>query len=74
MRALEEINPLVLYRSSEVAALEGETTRTLYNHIQEGTFPPPDVPPARSGAPAKWYGATLLRVRKERRRKAPAAA
>jgi predicted site-specific integrase-resolvase len=65
-----------LYRTREVAELEGISTRTLYEYVKSGLFPPPDVPPARHGAPAKWYGSTLLRVRAERRQKTvtPAAA
>jgi len=55
-----------LYRTREVADLEGVSTRTLYEHIRAGRFPPPDVPAERRGAPARWYGLTIHRIREQR--------
>lgn len=55
-----------LLRTREVAKLEGVTTRTLYDRIHTGRFPPPDVPAERHGAAAYWYESTIARIRAER--------
>jgi len=54
------------YRTREVAKLEGISKRTLYERVKDKTFPPPDEPHARHGAPDYWYASTLERAREER--------
>jgi|HubBroStandDraft_5_1064220.scaffolds.fasta_scaffold807625_2 predicted DNA-binding transcriptional regulator AlpA len=59
-----------LYRTKEVATLEGISTRTLFDYVRSGRFPPPDVKAETRGAPDRWYGSTLQRVREERKARA----
>lgn len=60
-------NPLDrLHRTREVAKLQGISTRTLYEHVKDGLFPPPDVPAERHGAPAYWYESTIRKAREAR--------
>lgn len=66
-------------RTRQVADLEGVSTRTLYEHVRLGKFPPADIPAECHGAPSYWYEATILRHREERQARAaqrgePAAA
>jgi predicted DNA-binding transcriptional regulator AlpA len=59
-----------LHRTREVAKLQGISTRTLYEYVKAGRFPPPDVPAERHGAPAFWYSSTIRRARVEQRERA----
>lgn len=53
-------------RTRQVADLEGVSTRTLYEHVRLGKFPPPDMPAECHGAPSYWYEDTIRRHREER--------
>jgi len=55
-----------LYRTSEVAALEGMSTRWLAEKVRTKQFPAPDVKAETRGAPDRWYESTLRRFREER--------
>ena len=69
MASQENVTPTPLdrlHRTREVAKLQGITTRTLYEHVKSGLFPPADVPAACHGAPAYWYESTIRRAREER--------
>lgn len=63
-----------MHRTREVAKLQGITTRTLYEHVKSGRFPPPDVPAEHHGAPAFWYESTIRRAREERQARITATA
>jgi predicted DNA-binding transcriptional regulator AlpA len=66
-----DLDPLDrLYKTSEVAALEGVSTRTLFEYVRAGRFPQPDVKAETRGAPDRWYGSTLRRIREERKSRA----
>lgn len=63
-----DLDPLDrLYRTKEVADLEGISTRTLFEYVRSGKFPPPDVKAETRGAPDRWYGSTLRRIREDRK-------
>ena len=55
-----------IYKTREVAELEGVTKRTLYEHIRADKFPRPDFPHQGHGAPDRWYGSTILKARADR--------
>lgn len=64
--------PERLLKTSEVARLEGMSTRWLAEQVRAGKFPKPDFPALTLGAPARWLESTIQKAREERRANGPA--
>jgi predicted DNA-binding transcriptional regulator AlpA len=57
--------PEKLLKTSQVAELQGVSSRTIFDHVRAGKFPKPDFPAMTRGAPDRWKISTIERHREE---------